>query len=328
MSTSPGRRTALVENRSPAPRRACDAATVDMHPGQQSVPPATVRRLVAEQFPQWQHLPVRPVPSPGTVNAIFRIGDDFVARFPPLADDGAEAVRGHLNAEVSAAEELAGRTRFATPRPVALGVPGAGYPLPWLVNTWVPGVAATADSHRDSARFAEDLGDFIDAVRTLDARGRTYDGDGRGGDLLSHDEWMQECLAHSEGLLDVATLRAVWAEMRDLPRGDTPDVMSHCDLIPPNLLFAEERLVGVLDVGGLGAADPALDLVSAWHLFEAAPRRVLRDRLGSDDAEWERGRAWAFEQAMGVVWYYVQSNPAMSAGCRRTLERIVSDIRS
>jgi hypothetical protein len=42
-----------------------------------------------------------------------------------------------------------------------------------------------------------------------------------GGDLFSHDDWMQECLINSEGLLDVATLRAIWAEMRDLPRGDT-----------------------------------------------------------------------------------------------------------
>ena len=299
-----------------------------MHPGQLPVPPTTAGQLVAEQFPQWRHLPVRPVPSPGTVNAIFRIGEDLVARFPLLADEGAEAVHALLHAEAAAAEELAGRTRFATPRPVAVGAPGAGYPLPWLVNTWVSGAPATADSHRDSTSFAEDIGDFIASVRSMDTRGRTYDGDGRGGDLLSHDEWMQECLDRSEELLDVATLRAVWADMRELPRGDTPDVMSHCDLIPPNLLFAEEHLIGVLDVGGLGAADPALDLVSAWHLFGTEPRRVLRDRLGSDDAEWERGRAWAFEQAMGVVWYYVQSSPAMSEGCRRTLERIVADIRS
>lgn len=312
----------------PSPNPVCDAAVVDMHRGQLSVPPATVRRLIGEQFPQWKHLPVRPVPSPGTVNAIFRIGDEFVARFPLLAGDGAEEVHAHLLAEVAAAQELAGRTRFDTPRPVAVGVPGSGYPLPWLVNTWLPGVPATADSHRDSRSFAEDVGDFIHALRSMDTRGRAYNGDGRGGDLLSHDEWMQECLARSEELLDVATLRAVWADMRDLPRGDSPDVMSHCDLIPPNVLYAEEHLVGVLDVGALGAADPALDLVSAWHLFDTEPRGVLRARLGSEDAEWERGRAWAFEQAMGVVWYYVQSSPGMSAGCRRTLERIVADIRS
>ena len=82
------------------------------------------------------------------------------------------------------------------------------------------------------------------------------------------------------------------------------------------------RLAGVIDVGGVGPADPALDLVAAWHLLDAAPRQVLRDHLGVDDLEWDRGRAWAFEQAMGLVWYYETSNPTMSALGRRTLQRL------
>ena len=80
----------------------------------------------------------------------------------------------------------------------------------------------------------------------------------------------------------------------------------------------------MLDVGGLGPADPALDLVGAWHLLEAGPRQVLRDDLGCGDLEWERGRAWAFEQAMGLVWYYADSNPAMSRMGRRTLARLAT----
>jgi hypothetical protein len=50
---------------------------------------------------------------------------------------------------------------------------------------------------------------------------------------------------------------------------------------------------------------------------------VFRDQLGTDDLAWERGRAWAFEQAMGLVWYYATSNPTMSALGRRTLQRLV-----
>lgn len=65
--------------------------------------------------------------------------------------------------------------------------------------------------------------------------------------------------------------------------------------------------------------------MGAWHLLESGPRRVLRDTLGCDGLEWERGKAWAFEQAMGAVWYYAESNPAMSRMGRRTLERIVAD---
>jgi aminoglycoside phosphotransferase (APT) family kinase protein len=82
---------------------------------------------------------------------------------------------------------------------------------------------------------------------------------------------------------------------------------------------------GILDVGGLGPADPALDLVGAWHLLDRGPRGLLRQIVGCDDLEWERGKAWAFVQAMGLVWYYVRSNPVMSRTGRRTIERLLDD---
>jgi len=116
----------------------------------------------------------------------------------------------------------------------------------------------------------------------------------------------------------------MWARMRDLPRGQAADVMTHGDLIPGNVLVSSGRLAGVLDVGGLGPADPALDLVGAWHLLQNHTRQVVREDLGCDDLEWDRGKAWAFAQAMGLVWYYAESNPAMSRLGRRTLERIRS----
>jgi hypothetical protein len=49
----------------------------------------------------------------------------------------------------------------------------------------------------------------------------------------------------------------------------------------------------------------------------------LRADLGCDDAEWERGKAWAFAQAMGLVWYYVTTNPTMASVGRRTLDRLL-----
>jgi aminoglycoside phosphotransferase (APT) family kinase protein len=101
--------------------------------------------------------------------------------------------------------------------------------------------------------------------------------------------------------------------------------MTHGDLTPANVLVAHQRLAGILDTGGLGPADPALDLVGAWHLLAAGPRQLLREDLRCDDLTWERGKAWAFEQAMGLVWYYVDSNPAMSRMGQRTLRRMTAD---
>jgi hypothetical protein len=49
---------------------------------------------------------------------------------------------------------------------------------------------------------------------------------------------------------------------------------------------------------------------------------VLRRDLGCDEPQWARGRAWAFVQAIGLVEYYAESNPALSAVGSRTLERV------
>jgi len=308
-------------------RNGATLADVRMHAGQLTVPVATVRTLIAQQFPQWRELPVRRIASQGTVNAIFRVGGELAARFP-LRPGDVEATRRSLETEAAAARELNGRTRFPTPEPVALGEPGAGYPLPWSVQTWLPGVVASDEDLGESAAFAHDIAAFIRDVRAIDTGGRTFRGTGRGGDLRSHDAWLDTCFSHSGELLDVPRLRRLWDCLRDLPRATQRDVMTHGDLIPGNVLVRDGRLAGVLDVGGLGPADPALDLVAAWHLLEAGPRQSLRDDLGCGDLEWERGKAWAFEQAMGVVWYYTETNPAMSRMGRTTLQRILADSRT
>jgi aminoglycoside phosphotransferase (APT) family kinase protein len=295
-----------------------------MHDNQLDVPTGTARRLIGEQFPAWRRLSVTAVPSSGTVNAIFRVGDRLAARFPLVVED-VDATRRSLEDEARAARSLVGRTRFATPEPVAIGEPGAGYPGPWSVQTWVPGIAATDEDPGESVGFALDLAELVHDVRAIDTGGRAFAGQGRGGDLRAHEEWMRTCFERSERLLDVARVRALWEVLRELPRADGPDVTTHGDLIPGNVLVSEGRLTGVLDVGGLGPADPALDLVAAWHLLERAPRAAFRRELGCGDLEWARGQAWALEQAMGAVWYYVRSNPAMSRMGRRTIDRILAD---
>lgn len=295
-----------------------------MHDGQLDVTTDLAVRLVRSQFPQWAELPMTAVTSGGTVHRVFRLGSALSARLPLVAVDPEDS-RVRLWEHVATVRELIGRTRFPTPVPVAVGRPGEGYPMPWLVQTWIPGTVATPDDPAGSVDFAADLAEFISDVRALDTAGRRFAGGGRGGVLGTHDGWVQDCLHHSEELLDTAMLRRSWVAMRDLPRGAAPDVMSHGDLVPGNVLVAGGRLAGVIDLDAMGPADPALDLVSAWHLLDERPRRVLREALGCDDLTWARGRAWAFEQALGLVWYYASSHPSMSALGRRTLQRVTDD---
>jgi aminoglycoside phosphotransferase (APT) family kinase protein len=203
-----------------------------------------------------------------------------------------------------------------------MGEPGHGYPLSWSVQTWIPGCDAVADDPSGSTGFAEDLAVLIGRLRGVPTNGRRFTGHGRGGHLPDHDDWMALCFDKSEGLVDVPRLRALWAELRVLPEVDE-HVMSHGDLTPPNVLVTAGRLAGVLDTGGFGAADPALDLVSAWHILDSERRAHFRDLLQCADVQWRRGMAWALQQAMGLVWYYVKTNPAMSRWGKHTLDRLL-----
>jgi aminoglycoside phosphotransferase (APT) family kinase protein len=77
-----------------------------MHKDQLALDVGTVRRLVDEQFPQWRALPIRQVSTAGTVNAIFRLGEDLAARFP-LRRQEERRVRDWLRAEAAAMQEFA-----------------------------------------------------------------------------------------------------------------------------------------------------------------------------------------------------------------------------
>lgn len=187
------------------------------------------------------------------------------------------------------------------------------------------GDPVTPHSEADNLHLAHDLAELIRALRAVDTSGRGFQDTGRGGHLPDHGEWVARCIHESEGLLDTAAMTSGWARLRALPRRGA-DVMSHTDLIPGNILANGAHLAGILDTGGFQPADPALDLVCAWHLFDEKARAILREELDRDDLEWDRGKAWAFEPAAGPVWYYQDINPAMAELGRTTLVRLHAEI--
>jgi aminoglycoside phosphotransferase (APT) family kinase protein len=295
-----------------------------MHPDQLVLTVGPVSELVADQFPQWRDLAITPVTSHGTVNMLFRLGEQYVLRFPLEPGEPADK-KAWLRAEADAARRLLGRVPVPTPEPVALGEPGHGYPLPWSVYRWLPGAIAGESDVADSEDFARDLAAFVLALRSMDNEGRTFNGAGRGGLLPSQDDAVDRYLAASHGLIDVAALTDLWARLREAPRDNVEDVWTHGDLMPGNLLVRRGRLSGVIDVGGLAPADPALDLMPAWNLLGPAPREAFRTTLAANDSEWERGKGWAFAQAIGCLAYYRITNPVMSATARRTLLALLAE---
>jgi len=293
-----------------------------MHDDEIAVTASTVRALIAEQFPRWAQRPVTCLSTGGTEHTVWRLGEDMTVRLPRRLTDPAVAT-SRMETEAKALTYLADHCPVPGPRAVAIGRPGAGFPLPWAVQTYVPGTPATEADVAGSTGLARDLAELVLSLHAVPIGERVFDGSGRGGNLPDHDVWVQTCLERSEGLLDVPRLRRLWTELRDLPR-EEKDTMNHRDLIPGNILVADGRLSGILDGGGAGPADPALDLIVGWHLLDDGPRQVFRDTVGAGDLTWQRSRAWAFEQSIGLVRYYERTNPVLSRTGRRTLERLLA----
>jgi aminoglycoside phosphotransferase (APT) family kinase protein len=274
----------------------------------------TVAALVAAQFPQWRTLPISPVPSHGTVNALFRLGDEIVLRFPlrpsPAATDELIAEQQHAR-------------MIGSPTPLGLGEAGPGYPGRWSAWRWIEGRTAAPDTVRDFDGLAGDLAAYVNRLRALDTGGRTWNGRSRGGPLKLQDAGVQESLGLSAGLTDTERLGTIWTQCRDAPAHEGPEVWLHADLMPGNILVDEGRVTAVIDLGTVCIGDPAVDLMPAWNLLPASARETYRVALQADDAMWARGRGWALSQAIVALPYYVDTNPVMAETARQTLAALL-----
>ncbi|GAA2550948.1 aminoglycoside phosphotransferase family protein [Winogradskya consettensis] len=287
-----------------------------MHKDQLDIPIPTVAALVAAQFPAWQTLPVRPLPSTGTVNALFRLGDDIVLRFPLLPADVTE-----LRTEQENARHLAPHLTLQVPEPLALGEPGFGYPGPWTAYRWIAGDPVTTLT--DPQSFATDLAAFVTELHAIDTGGRSWPGEGRGGPLHTEDAYVRQMLAECATLTDTTALARIWSDCLAAPAHPGPAVWLHADLMPGNLLTRNGSLAAVIDLGAANIGDPAVDLMPAWNLLPPKARPTYRKASSADDARWQRGKGWALIQAIGALPYYQVTNPAMAATARHTLNALL-----
>jgi aminoglycoside phosphotransferase (APT) family kinase protein len=245
-----------------------------------------VERLIATQFPQWAELPIRPVASAGTDNALYRLGADMVVRLPRIAG----AVKS-MDAEQRWLPHLAPLLPVAIPEPLGRGGPGQGYPWPWSVLRWLDGEPPAVDRLADPERLARDLAAFIGALRRLDTAGAPPAG--RRGPLAPRDAQTREAIAALSGMVDTDAVTAAWDAALQVPEWQGAPVWLHTDISPGNVLVAGGRLSAVIDWAGAGVGDPACDLPIAWNLLPAGVRDLFRETLDVDDETWARGRGWA-----------------------------------
>src|SRR5260370_4047380 len=108
-----------------------------------------VSRLVADQFPQWAGLPIRPVEADGIDNTTFRLGQTMSVRLPSAGVYVEQVDKEHRWLPV-----LARQLPLPIPEPLAKGVPGRGFPPPSSVYRRIDAAPATAEGIADMPRFA------------------------------------------------------------------------------------------------------------------------------------------------------------------------------
>lgn len=254
-----------------------------------------VRKLIAAQFPQWRHLPVKAVEPGGWDNRTFRLGENMIARLPSAA-----SYLLQVDKEQTWLPKLSPHLPLPIPTPLGRGAPGEGFPWPWSVYDWLEGEPAHDGVVTDMPRFAADIAAFLAALQKIDATDGPLPGAHnfqRGGPPAFYDAETQQALIALEGRIDTGKARAVWN--RALASSwQLPPVWFHGDIAWGNLLVHDGRLAAVIDFGTSGIGDPACDLAIAWTMFDGDSRAAFRDGLDLDDDTWARGRGWTLWKAL------------------------------
>ncbi|MFI1395913.1 aminoglycoside phosphotransferase family protein [Streptomyces sp. NPDC020681] len=292
--------------------------TGKMHADEPDVDTALVHRLIAAQFPQWAGLPVEPVGSLGTSNAMYRLGEDMVVRLPRTAGAADDVEKEH-----AWLPRLAPSLPIAIPVPLGKGTPAQGYPWHWSVYRWLDGERPAIGRIAEPGLLARDLAHFVTALHRMDPA----DGPAsyRSEHLAERDPATRAAIAQLRGIVDTDAATDAWDAALLTPARRGPAVWIHADLQPGNLLMLHGRLSAVIDFGCLGLGDPAVDLIAAWYVLPTEARGIFRAALGVDDAAWARGRGWALSIALLELSYYQDTNPVMTGIARQVIHEVLAD---
>lgn len=301
-----------------------------MHADELAIDGDLVRRLVREQLPQYAALDLRPMPSSGSTNILFRLGDDLLVRLP--RQPGGSAT---IEKEARYLPMVRAALTPQVPEVVAIGEPVFGYPERWSVTAWIdgcsPAVPASSDGGAD--QLAYDLARLVVELAALPVPHGAADDPAlswyRGGRLADVDAdfhgLLEECRAIPDLGLDLDRAAAIWADVVTAEPTTGDRRWYHGDLLAENLLVRDGRLAAVLDFGTLGVGRPEVDLVAAWEILDPAARRTFRREAGVDDPAWAVATGWALLIALMTFPYYWESLPARCANRRAMAAAVLAE---
>ncbi|MGI9606784.1 MAG: aminoglycoside phosphotransferase family protein [Acidimicrobiales bacterium] len=279
-----------------------------------------IRTLLREYVPSLADESIELVAT-GWDNEIYRLGPKHVLRIP----------RRKLAAQLISNEqqwlpELERRLPLPVPTPVHEGHPAFGFPWPWSIVKWLPGVPLLHAPALDQDQLIADLSGFLNALH-VPAPEEAPENRFRGVPLAEREESVRR---HIDLLVDQDrdALIALWEELVHTPPWGADPIWLHGDMHPANLLVRGGKLSAVIDFGDLTSGDPATDLSIAWMLFDADGRDEFRSALeidghGVDIHTWNRARANALAHGAAVLAHSADE-PSMRRMADATLRQVMS----
>lgn len=293
-----------------------------MHDDEVEVDVALARQLISSQFPALADLPLRIVVPWGTDNAVWRLGAEYVVRFPRIHWAQGQPAQDHW-----LLRRIAPHLSVEVPEPIAVGHPAFSYPFEWSIHRWIEGEGAELHLMRDPIEFARDLCAVIQQLHQVTTEGAPPPRN-RALPLRAYDEDTRRAIDRASQLIDADAALAVWSDALAASPYDGPEVWVQGDL-EGNCLVADGRLRGIVDWGSACRGDPAVDVQVVWSsLFTEASRQVFLDTLAIDAATLRRSRGAAVNQACAALPYYLETYPLIVDRSRHKLTALGISLRT
>ena len=289
-----------------------------MHANEFNVDLNLVKGLINEQFPEYSMLAISPLNSVGTVNNIYRLGDEFYIRLPRVMD------WIDIDKELKWIPHLASHLTLKIPEPIAMGQPNASYPAKWAIYRWINGSEYSDELIHDEGEAAKDLSNFVNELRAIEV---PIDAPKAGrSPLLDLNKKTIEAIEAAKDVLDVDRVISAWEDSCQASVWSGHAVWIHADLLRTNLLVNSGRLTAVIDFGSVGVGDPAFDLIPAWSIFSSSGRKIFQYHINENKDTWLRARGYALHQALLIIPYYRETFPKFVNHAKKTINEILQDI--
>ena len=286
------------------------------------ITPFLARKLIAEQFPAYAHLPITSVEKQGHDNRTYRLGPDMLIRMPT-----AESYALKVPKEQALLPKLVSHLTVSIPVPIKMGAASQGYPYPFSIYKWLEGssINLLVLDNDCLEKLASDLVRFLKELQSID----DVDGPAPGqhnwwrGDHVSvYDKGAREQISELSTVINESRAIDLW-ERACKTKWDKSPVWIHGDFAIGNMLLKNGKLSAIIDFGGVALGDPACDLVVAWTFLNGKARDIFIQEMDLDEDTWLRAKAWALWKATFELCQIADKNSPEALIQKRIIEDVI-----